>query len=921
MARRFVLAAVLLLSGSLVTAGDSSLIEDFSSFPYLWTHTPNVRLDNPAIPAGDPLALPGQQGSERILAATGPQKVSVELTAHACREPLPVVIAVLLSTPAFDARQADPSTITLGREHAFRYEHRGHGPKPRLRDVDHDGDVDLVLFFHGPGVCAGGDADPAFNGRTWDGRWFTAGGSGARFDRPFAASSDWSLADGLKFWFNGRGSGDTIKVQLRDNRAPDPGPAGWRLVWHEEFSGPAGQPPDPSRWSAEVGDGTAQGIPGWGNNEREYYTDRPQNAALDGQGHLVITAARADGSMSCYYGPCEFTSARLKTQDKVEIGHGRIEARIKVPAGAGLWPAFWALGSDLGQVGWPASGEIDVMEYVGRKPNEVSGALHGPGYSGGAAISGQTLLASPVADDYHVFAIEWQQGEIDWLVDGTVFHHVSRADLSGKQWVFDKPFFMIVNLAVGGFLGGDVGSDVSFPRTLLVDYIRVFQAPDTAERFEASFVDSSNGWREVALPFSTFSRSERQPQGAPNDGLTLSEVWGYGFSIDDGVTANPLRLDKVRLIKPTSVVVRSLQDSGRGSLRDAVGAVADGGSVGFDPALAGGTITLASGPLWISGKAVTVDGSAAPGLTLRGAGSDRLLIVDPGAKATLRSLTLADGFAWDLAGGILTNGDLVLDHVVVRDNTVMAGAGDWWKGGGGIYVGGGASLDLRDSTVRDNRTVYAAGASGSLDGGGIYTFQNSTMHVDRSTLSGNSAANVGGGIRMLGSGSIVNSTLSGNTAVGWYGGAIFHTDGVLGLVNSTVADNHAPPWAAAALFVGTFTDASATLSLVNTIVADNQDFGCFVAPWGGGTVILASGGHNVFTDGSCSPGGTDQVVGEAGLGPLGDNGGPTATQALLPGSPAIDAGDPAVCPAVDQRGIPRPQGPTCDVGAVEQQAP
>ncbi len=728
---RMILAAILFSLASLGLAADSALIEDFSSFPYLWKHSPNVTLDNPAIPVGDPLALPGQQALERILSVTGPQRVSVEIAAHACRVGHGVVIAVLLSTPDFDAGEADPRTITLGGAHAFRWEHRGHGPKTRLGDVDRDGDLDLVLFFHGYEACAAGDDDPAFNGRTYDGRWFTAGGADARFDRPFAASTDWSLSDGLKLWYYGQGSGDTIRVQLRDNRVPDPGPSGWRLVWKEEFDGPAGRSPDPARWTPEIGDGTANGIPGWGNNEREYYTDRAENAALDGQGHLVISAAKADGSLSCYYGPCEYTSARLKTQDKVEIGHGRIEARIKVPSGAGLWPAFWALGSDIGKVGWPASGEIDIMEYVGRKPNEVSGVLHGPGYSGGSGIGGQIQLPAPVADDYHVFAIEWQRGRIDWLVDGVRFHSVTTADLAGKQWVFDKPFFMILNLAVGGWLGGEVGSDVTFPRTLTVDYIRVFQAPDTAERFESGFVDGFTGWQEVALPFTGFSRSDRQPEGAPNDGLTLREVWGYGFRLpDDGVSANPLRLDKVRLIKPASVVVRNLDDQGRGSLREAVAAVADGGSVSFDPALAGGAITLASGPLWVSGKALTVDGSAAAGLTLRGAGGDRLLIVDPAAKATLRSLTLADGFGWDLAGGILTNGGLDLDHVVVRNNTVIASGGDWWKGGGGIYVGGGATLNLKDSTVRDNRTVFVSGGSGSLDGGGIYTFQGSTMHVE-----------------------------------------------------------------------------------------------------------------------------------------------------------------------------------------------
>jgi hypothetical protein len=220
-------------------------------------------------------------------------------------------------------------------------------------------------------------------------------------------------------------------------------------------------------------------------------------------------------------------------------------------------------------------------------------------------------------------------------------------------------------------------------------------------------------------------------------------------------------------------------------------------------------------------------------------------------------LTFANGFGWQLAGAILDNGRLELDHVVVRNSTVTAGAGEWWMGGGGIYVGGGATLSLKDSTVRDNVT------HNGIDGAGIYVFQNGTLSVERSTISGNVAANVGGGLRMLGSGAIRNSTFSGNATVAWQGSALFVTDGVLSVVNSTISGNTAPA-GSAAVFVGTFTDASATLSLANTILAQNSDVGCFVAPWGAGLVTLVSGGHNVFADATCNPVASDLVVGDAG---------------------------------------------------------
>src|SRR5262249_20409588 len=163
-----------------------------------------------------------------------------------------------------------------------------------------------------------------------------------------------------------------------------------------------------------------------------------------------------------------------------------------------------------------------------------------------------------------------------------------------------------------------------------------------------------------------------------------------------------------------------------------------------------------------------------------------------------------------------------------------------------------------------------------------------------------------------GSGTITNSTFAGNATGAWHGSALFVTDGVLSVRSSTISGNTAPA-GSSAVFVGTFTDASATLSLANTILARNSDVGCFVAPWGAGLVTHASGGHNVFTDATCDPATSDQIVGDPGLAALADNGGPTATMALQPGSPAIDNADGALCPATDQRGVARPQGAGCDV--------
>jgi hypothetical protein len=235
---------------------------------------------------------------------------------------------------------------------------------------------------------------------------------------------------------------------------------------------------------------------------------------------------------------------------------------------------------------------------------------------------------------------------------------------------------------------------------------------------------------------------------------------------------------------------------------------------------------------------------------------------------------------------------------------------DFWKGGGGIYNGEGAVLTLLNSTVSGNSSV-------KMDGGGIYGFPGSTASIVNSTIDNNTAGNVGGGLRMLGNATIENSTISGNEALAWYGGAFFLTDGVIDVINSSIIGNISPSWAPEAIFVGTFGPPSATLNLANSIVA-NATGGCFLAPWGAGAVAINSGGHNIGSDNTCNlTAAGDQPNTDPLVGALADNGGPTLTHALLAGSPAIDAGDGSLCPPADQRGVPRPQGAGCDIGSFE----
>jgi beta-glucanase (GH16 family) len=889
---------------------DPNLLDDFEQGAFLWQSDDDVELTTPEIAAGDPLAVPGQGAFERVLEVFTPVAVDIVVAGNACNMGNGVVPIAILTTDSFDATTVDHTTVRYGN--AAETHSNKKGVTRHEEDFDGDGDIDLVFHFRAEEI--GGDCDAPdipLVGSTYSGQPIGSGGNPA-FGRDFALGQDWTGAEALNFWFYGTNSGDEVTVTLKDNRAPDPGPSGWSLVWSDEFDTSAGTRPDPNNWSYDIGDVTPDGKNGWGNDELQYYTDDPANAATDGNGNLVITVEEADGAQECFYGPCEYTSARLTSQYKVESAFGRIEARIRVAEGVGLWSSFWSLGADIDLVRWPQAGEIDFGEFVGRLPNEIFGTIQGPGYSGGGGFGGLYDFGVPAFNDYHTFTVEWEPDEIRWFVDGIRYHTATPADVPG-EWVFNDPFFLLLNLAAGGNFAGPVDPGLVFPQSMLVDYVRVYQGPDTAERFETSFVDNFAGWQQVVIPFTSFTRSADQPAGAPDDGLGLSEVWGYGFSLPEGGNASGVvRLDQVRLQPippPTSITVATAADSGAGSLREAIAEVADGGIINFDPALAGATIALTTGPL-VPQRSLSIDGSDAPGLILSGDLRDRVLLVDSGLSVDLAHLTVTNGFGFQLGGGILNNGDLTLDHVTVANNTMVTDVGQFWQGGAGIYVGEGGSLSLIDSTVSDNDSGYA--------GGGIYAFFNTEVTITRSTISGNLAQDVGGGLRSLGNVTILNSTLSGNVAIAFHGGAAFLTDGVTEVMNSTIADNSSPGGTAGGFFVGTFTASPASLSLKNSVVSGNTGLNCFAGFFGAGAVSLTSAGYNIDSDGSCNLIGTgDQPNTDPLLGPLADNGGPTSTHALAAGSPAIDSADAASCPATDQRGVARPQGAGCDVGAFE----
>jgi beta-glucanase (GH16 family) len=238
----------------------------------------------------------------------------------------------------------------------------------------------------------------------------------------------------------------------------------WTLIWSDEFKGPKGSPPEPTKWTYDLGGG------GWGNHELEEYTDNKNNVSLDGRGHLAIQAERLESG--------KLTSARLKTQGRFGVQYGKIEARIKIPRGQGVWPAFWMLGENISTVGWPNCGEIDIMENIGSEPSIVHGTVHGPGYSGAKGVTAHAAAAGHgrLAAGFHVFGVEWEPEFLEFSLDQKPYAKVTRASIPvSAQWPFDGPFFMLINVAVGGDWPGQPDATTRFPQIMLIDWVRVWK--------------------------------------------------------------------------------------------------------------------------------------------------------------------------------------------------------------------------------------------------------------------------------------------------------------------------------------------------------------------------------------------------------------------------------------------------------------
>jgi beta-glucanase (GH16 family) len=242
------------------------------------------------------------------------------------------------------------------------------------------------------------------------------------------------------------------------------------LRWSDEFEGPKGSCPNPETWQAE------EGGHGWGNEELQFYTADIKNAHLDGFSNLAIVVSKTSAQMGEQStGDPTYTSARLISKHRVKTLYGLIQARIKLPAGRGIWPAFWMLGENIDKVGWPHCGEIDVMENFGKDPFTVQGTVHGPGYAGKAGISGWHSSVSALSDDFHLYSVLWEPDRILWYFDEKSYATVARRDLHGNPWVFDHEFYFLLNVAVGGVPSVEPDASVDFPQVMLIDYIRVFE--------------------------------------------------------------------------------------------------------------------------------------------------------------------------------------------------------------------------------------------------------------------------------------------------------------------------------------------------------------------------------------------------------------------------------------------------------------
>ena len=265
----------------------------------------------------------------------------------------------------------------------------------------------------------------------------------------------------------------------------------YKLLWADDFNGKKGTLPNPKTWIPELG-GLNQ------NGELEYYTKDSQNIGLDGSGHLLITANRiADSSLLAVSNDpkinkmlnacaaCQFSSAKIKTAKKVSFQYGRMEIRMKAPSGEGTWPAFWMLGNDLLKgIPWPDAGEIDIVETKGASPTTVFGTLHGPGLeSSGGGYGSVYDNPNPLSNDFHTYAVEWKKNHIDFYLDDNLYFSADAKDPGAGTWVYNQPFFLILNLAMGGEFTGDIDPALNKAQ-MSIDYIHYYSINGVGKVFK-----------------------------------------------------------------------------------------------------------------------------------------------------------------------------------------------------------------------------------------------------------------------------------------------------------------------------------------------------------------------------------------------------------------------------------------------------
>ncbi|MEV4532748.1 discoidin domain-containing protein [Asanoa sp. NPDC049518] len=422
----------------------------------LWEFQVRTGSGGPTNPPTDPPTDPPPGGTVRLLSYNKPAVASTSQNDGACWECTPA--------RAFDL---DPAS--------------------RWATAANIGWVDPGWIYVDLGATAGITQvvlqwDPAFarayqiqvspNATTWTTIYSTTTGAGfketlnvtgtGRYVRMYGTARSSTYGYSLwEFQVYGTGGNPTTPPAM----PPDPTFPANRLVWSDEFNGAAGSKPDPAKWTIDPGTGQ--------NNEIQYYTNN-NNANMDGAGSLVIEARRETA------GGRDYTSHRMNTGNKFHVQYGRIEARVKVPKGNGLWPAFWMMGADfLTGRPWPYNGEIDIMEVLGRNTLEGYSTLHAPAYNGGGGYGLKYTApgGADLANDFHVWAVEWDSKGMTFKLDGTTVFVASKATVEATRgpWVYDHPFYVILNLAVGGDFPGPVDGTTPFPSRMLVDYVRVYQ--------------------------------------------------------------------------------------------------------------------------------------------------------------------------------------------------------------------------------------------------------------------------------------------------------------------------------------------------------------------------------------------------------------------------------------------------------------